>query len=117
MPYNGPEADIVETPAGSIILYDARTWHRAGVNHVDMRRGAMLQVIIPMYIMPFIDMSRAFRQFLHSDIPGQLKQRELMEIESLMLHKIVGPGGQQVIGIDEELTALANQVPSESSAD
>jgi hypothetical protein len=27
-PYAGPECHTVECPAGSVILYDARTWHR-----------------------------------------------------------------------------------------
>ncbi|MCZ6616657.1 MAG: hypothetical protein O7E57_00885 [Gammaproteobacteria bacterium] len=55
LPDNGPDADIVEAPAGSIILYDARTWHRAGVNRTGEKRAAMLQAITPMYLMPFTD--------------------------------------------------------------
>ena len=116
LPYNGPEADIVEAPAGSIILDDARTWHRAGVNPVDQCRSAMLQAIIPMYIMPFFDTTKAYKQFLNSGIPDQLTQRECMEIESLMLHTIVGPRGQFVLGVDQEFTEMVNQVPAEPSA-
>lgn len=116
LPYNGPEADIVEAPAGSIILYDARTWHRAGVNHVDERRAAMLQAIIPMYIMPFADTTGAYKQYLENGMPDQLYEREHMEIESLMLSTIVGRGGQFVIGVDQELTKLINRYSTESSA-
>src|SRR5579872_992159 len=28
LPYGGEETDVIEAPAGTIILYDARTWHR-----------------------------------------------------------------------------------------
>ena len=51
LPYNGPDADVVEAPGGSYILYDSRIWHRAGVNRTDRKRAALLQAVIPMYIM------------------------------------------------------------------
>ena len=35
LPYNGPDADVIEAPPGSMILFDTRTWHRAGVNRSD----------------------------------------------------------------------------------
>ena len=116
LPYNGPDADIVDAPAGSIILYDARTWHRAGVNRTDKKRGALLQAIIPMYMMPFMDTSHTFKAYLESDIPDSLNERERKEIENLMLHKIIGPAGQFVIGIDNELTELARKSPAPASA-
>lgn len=107
LPYNGPDADIVEAPPGSIILYDSRTWHRAGVNRTDIRRAAILQAMIPNYVMPFIDTSGAYKEYLASPVPDQLNEQERREFQELMVHKIVGPGGQVAIAPDRELTALA----------
>lgn len=108
LPYNGPEADTIEAPAGSIILYDARTWHRAGVNRTDQKRAAILQAVTPMYIMPFIDMSQPYKAFINSSLARQLTDRERKDIEKLMVHKIVGPLGQYAITIDEELSRNTN---------
>ncbi len=104
LPYGGPEADVIEAPAGSIILYDSRTWHRAGVNRTETRRAAMLQAMVPMYIMPFSDTSGPYRTFLKSEASGHLTALELREIEALMVHRIVGPGGSWAITVDQELT-------------
>ena len=41
LPYSGPQATVLEAPSGSMILYDARTWHRAGYNRSDHKRGMM----------------------------------------------------------------------------
>ena len=57
-PYAGPQADLIEAPAGSIVLYDARTWHRAGMNFTTNRRGAIIQAIVPSFIVPFMDTSK-----------------------------------------------------------
>ena len=105
LPYNGPDADIVEAPAGSIILYDARTWHRAGVNRTNRLRGAMLQAIIPHYIMPFYDTTAPYKQFLESPVVNELTTRETAEIESLMLNRM----GKAVIAVDKELTEAVNK--------
>ena len=112
LPYNGPEADIVDAPAGSIILYDARTWHRAGVNHSNKLRGAMLQAIIPHFMMPFFDTTASYRQYLKSSVVDQLSQREFYEIESLMLNRI----GNTVIAADKELTEAVNPQGNQQSS-
>ena len=104
LPYGGPEADVIEAPAGSIILYDSRTWHRAGVNRTETRRAAMLQAMVPMYVMPFSDTSGPYKTFLESDASRDLTALELREIEALMVHRIVGPGGSWAITVDQELT-------------
>ena len=104
LPYAGPDSDVIEAPAGSIVLYDARTWHRAGMNQTDNKRGAMIQAIIPGFIVPFMDTSGTYKAFLESDACGRVSTRERKELEKLMIHKIVGPAGLFAIGIDEELT-------------
>ena len=109
LPYAGPDADVIEAPAGTIVLYDARTWHRAGMNQTDKKRGAIIQALIPGFIVPFMDTSGTYKAFLESDACGQVTERERKEVEKLMVHKIVGPGGLFAIGIDRELTERVRQ--------
>lgn len=72
----GPDADVIEAPAGSYIVYDSRIWHRAGVNRTPHKRSAMLQAVIPMYIMPFMDTSRPYKNFIHSPLAEELTALE-----------------------------------------
>ena len=104
LPYGGPESEVIEAPAGSMVLYDARTWHRAGANLTDQKRGAMIQAFIPGYIIPFMDTSGAYRAFLDSDVSGQVTDCEQRELGKLMVHKIKGPAGLFAITVDGELT-------------
>ena len=62
-----------------------------------------------MYIMPFMDTSRAYKAFLASSFPDELTQRENNDLRELMVQKIVGPAGQFAITIDEELTEAARE--------
>ena len=104
LPYNGPEADVVDAPGGSIILYDSRTWHRAGVNRTPKKRAAMLQAMTPMYIFPKNDTSRTFKKLLDSPVYDNLNDREKHEIQNLMVHQFIGPGGEYAITVDRDLT-------------
>lgn len=109
LPYDGPEADVLEAPAGSVILYDARTWHRAGVNRTGQRRAALLQAMTPMYVMPFKDTSEPYRLLRSSAFSAQLTGRERVEITRLMVRKIVGPLGVHAITVDTELSNSAHE--------
>ena len=104
LPYTGPDADVVEAPPGSYIVYDSRIWHRAGVNRTPHKRAAMLQAVIPMYIMPFMDTSRPYKDFIHSPLAEELTTLEHRELEAIMVNKMVGPAGHLAITVDEELT-------------
>ena len=104
LPYTGPDADVVEAPPGSYIVYDSRIWHRAGVNRTPHKRAAMLQAVIPMYIMPFMDTSRPYKDFIHSPLAEALTALEHKELEAIMVNKMVGPAGHLAITVDEELT-------------
>lgn len=106
LPYNGPDADVVEAPGESYILYDSRIWHRAGVNRTDRKRAALLQAVIPVYIVPKTDTSRAYRNFIHSPIVEALTPLEQQELKALMITKIEGSGGKHVVTIDETLSEL-----------
>ncbi len=104
LPYTGPDADVVEAPPGSYIVYDSRIWHRAGVNRTEHKRAAMLQAVIPMFIMPFMDTSRPYKDFIHSPLVEELTELEQKELEAVMVNKMVGPQGHLAITVDEELT-------------
>ena len=109
LPYNGPDADIVEAPGGSIILYDSRTWHRAGVNRTDNKRAAMLQAMVPMYVMPKVDMSAAYKQFAASRVCRDITERERAELEALLVRRLPGPPLHGALGTDPELVALVQK--------
>lgn len=109
LPYNGPDADVVEAPAGSIILYDSRTWHRAGVNRTDQKRAAMLQAMTPMFVMPKNDTSAAYKHFLHSPAHQQINPRERAELQRLLVHRFLGPAGRHPITADPEAHLYTSQ--------
>ena len=115
LPYAGPEADVIEAPAGTIVLYDARTWHRAGMNQTERKRGAMIQAMVPGFIMPFMDTSATYKAFLASDAYNGVTERERKDLEQLMVHKIAGPAGVFAITVDEELTKRVRGQPAASS--
>ena len=102
LPYGGPNADVVDAPGGSIILYDSRTWHRAGVNNTTKKRSALLQAMTPMYILPKNDTSRSYKQFVGSSVFNEITQRERDEIRNLMVHHFIGPGGEYPITVDTD---------------
>ena len=106
LPYSGPEADVIEAPAGSIILYDARTWHRAGVNRTGEPRAAILQAMTPMFVLPKNDTSGAYRHFLQSEAHATLTSRERRELRQLMVHRFLGPAGRDVFAGDKALSEL-----------
>lgn len=84
LPYTGPEADVIEAPAGSIILYDARTWHRAGFNRSNRRRAAMLQAMLAGSVKRKNDTSNAYARFVEQPFYATLTVRERREIQRLM---------------------------------
>jgi len=105
LPYTGPEADVIEAPAGSTILYDARTWHRAGVNRTDHKRAAMLQAMVPAYVVPKNDTGGPYRQFVRSAVYGELDERQRRELNNLMVHRFPGAFRRHALIADEELAA------------
>ena len=86
-PYSGPDADVVEAPAGSIILYDARTWHRAGFNHGKHQRAAMLSSFQTVDVIPKRDTRPAHKRLRESSVYEELNAREQREITELLLNQ------------------------------
>ena len=64
--YSGPEATQFRAPAGTVILYDARTWHRTGMNLTDKDRVAILNACIPGWIVPMGDQSDVYTQMVRA---------------------------------------------------
>lgn len=105
LPYNGTDADVIEAPPGSMILFDTRTWHRAGINRSPENRAAILMDITPAYIVPYSDTTADYRALVESEAYDELNAREKQEFERLMVHRFLGPAGSRaVIGTDAELT-------------
>ncbi|MCY4093660.1 MAG: phytanoyl-CoA dioxygenase family protein [Gammaproteobacteria bacterium] len=86
-PYSGPDADVVEAPAGSIVLYDARTWHRAGFNHSKHKRAAMLQSFQAADVIPKRDTRPACRKWQATLAYEQLNRRQQREITELLMNQ------------------------------
>jgi hypothetical protein len=74
------------------------------VNRTNKKRAAMLQSVVPMYIMPFMETARPYKEFLASPLASQLTEREHIELESLLVSRIDGPQGRFAITMDEELS-------------
>ena len=86
-PYSGPEADVVEAPAGSIVLYDARTWHRAGFNHSNHKRAAMLQSFQAADVIPKRDTRPVCKRWQATPAYEQLNLRQQREITELLMNQ------------------------------
>ena len=106
LPYSGADVDVVEAPAGSVILFDARTWHRAGVNRTPHRRSAITQAVIPGYIMPMTDTGRLYRSFLRTPLAKELDSCQLDELQDILVHRLTNAVGRFAIRIDPELTEM-----------
>ena len=105
LPYNGTDADVIEAPPGSMILFDTRTWHRAGINRSNENRAAILMDMTPAYIVPYSDTTVDYRAMVTSAAYDELNEREKREFQHLMVHRFLGPAGSRaVIGTDAELT-------------
>ena len=86
-PYSGPEADVLEAPAGSIVLYDARTWHRAGFNHSDRKRGAMLMSFQTADVIPKRDTRPTCKRLHQEPVYGEFDARQQREITELLMNQ------------------------------
>ena len=86
-PYSGPNADVVEAPAGSIVLYDARTWHRAGFNRSDHKRASMLMSFQTADVIPKRDTRPTCKKLHESPVYQELNAREQREITELMMNQ------------------------------
>ena len=85
LPYSGPEATVVEAPAGSMFLYDARTWHRAGYNLTDHKRGMMATNYETQDVVPKRDTRPVCDKLHASPVYQELNNREQREVTDLLM--------------------------------
>ena len=85
LPYSGPEATVLEAPSGSMILYDARTWHRAGYNRSDHKRGMMATNYATPDVVPKRDTRPACKRLHQSQVYQELNAREQRDVTDLLM--------------------------------
>ena len=78
---------MVEAPAGSIILYDARTWHRAGFNDSKHKRAGMLQSFQTADVIPKRDTGPVYKRLRGTSMVEELNAREKREVSELLLNQ------------------------------
>ena len=85
LPYSGPEATVVEAPAGSMFLYDARTWHRAGYNLTEHKRGMMATNYETPDVVPKRDTRPVYAKLHASPVYQELNAREQRDVTDLLM--------------------------------
>ena len=85
LPYSGPEATVVEAPAGSMFLYDARTWHRAGYNLTEHKRGMMATNYETPDVVPKRDTRPVCAKLHASPVYQELNEREQRDVTDLLM--------------------------------
>jgi len=59
-------AEGVFAPAGSVLLFDAKMWHRSHWNLSANDRCAILNNVLPQWVMPMVDQSDCYDEFVSS---------------------------------------------------
>jgi len=90
----GTHQDVIqfEAPAGAGIIYDSRMWHRAcpELNVSGKDRLAILHAVAPDWVVPMLDQSVEFENFLKSPVPPMLTERERRDIEQFCCTRVNG---------------------------
>lgn len=81
----GQHRDVrqMTAPAGSALLYDARTWHRAcnELNTSGADRFAILNAVAPDWVVPLGAKTKSAERYRASNTPAQLSARERRDID------------------------------------
>lgn len=85
LPYSGPEATVLEAPSGSMILYDARTWHRAGFNRSAHKRGMMATNYETPDVVPKRDTRPVCKRLHQATVYRELNAREQRDVTDLLM--------------------------------
>ena len=85
-----PDAvDQIECPGGSLIMYNANTWHRSGLNVSEStERAACLHAFTPEWVLPKHDQMGSFRNFVESGQFDRLNAREQDDVKQLWIGKL-----------------------------
>ena len=81
------EVSQMTAPAGSALIYDARTWHRACVelNTSGQNRLAILNAVSPSWVRPMVDKEPGKVAFSESGIADRLSETQRREL-ALLCH-------------------------------
>lgn len=83
--YAGPEATQFDAPAGTVILYDARVWHRQGMNLTGESRVATLNACIPSWIVGMDDHAEIYSEATADEaLMASLTEREKADFTAMM---------------------------------
>jgi ectoine hydroxylase-related dioxygenase (phytanoyl-CoA dioxygenase family) len=111
--YAGPLATQYEAPAGTVILYDARTWHRSGMNLSADDRVATLCSCKPAWMVPNSDQRNMYTELTQErpSIIGQLTARERRDVERMMSAGLSPDAARELMqtAIAEGLAARASR--------
>jgi len=74
-----------QVPAGSALIYDSRTWHRAcyELNVSGHDRKAILNAVTPNWVLPMMDKTDMRDRYHGSEMPSLLTDRERQDVERL----------------------------------
>ncbi len=90
----GIHRDVAQfiAPAGSALIYDSRTWHRAcpELNVSGQDRMAILNAVAPAWVRPMMDKRAISQRYAASAVPARLNARERAETDRLC-HQPVQP--------------------------
>ena len=83
------EVDAFDCPGGSLILYNANTWHRAGLNiSAGSERAACLHAFTPEWVLPKHDQMGSFKNFVASGQYAALDERERQDVRQLWVGEL-----------------------------
>ena len=91
----GPHEHVAQmtAPAGSALVYDSRTWHRACVegNLSGADRIALLNAVCPSWVRPMVDKTPGTETFRASGMADQLDETTRQELERLCHSETLAP--------------------------
>jgi ectoine hydroxylase-related dioxygenase (phytanoyl-CoA dioxygenase family) len=86
-----PGAEQLIAPAGSVLIFDIRTWHRSYWNRSGSDRCAILNNVLPQWVMPMMDQSKEYTEFVSSGLAdAALTPRERQDADMLMQNIVQG---------------------------
>ena len=80
---------MVDDDGGSLILYNANTWHRTGLNiSAERERAACLHAFTPEWVLPKNNQMGSFQHFVASGQFDLLDERERADVRQLWIGKL-----------------------------
>eukprot|EP01052_Picozoa_sp_SAG31_P029779 SAG31_NODE_2991_length_4810_cov_8.338145_3_plen_153_part_00 len=81
--------DSFDCPGGTLILYNANTWHRGGLNVSDQaERACCLHAFTPEWVVPKSDQMGSFQAWTRSGQFARLNEREQTDARQLWVGQL-----------------------------